>query len=344
MPAKLKKIIDTNIFKISVFIIFAVFSSYTVSCGASFLRTLPFVLVLPAVSTLFYNRKLLSAFACFVCAAIFLTVESTDILNTAIFSVFAFLFSGLGMLIKRFFVTAYVSARKRVFCLVTGIILLLIGVFSYSLVFGNPVSFAVNRAQNLDYIRNLYGKELSQAQNYTWYNMRDGRYYTNVSFTDTARMNADISSGKIAADGYSNYYEYKALSDRREELAQMFSENVKGDCAVRINTNETETYGDTTERENMVFDVAFYAQLAEKEAFEKACEKYITALSESGFVCKKINFYGGFADEFLYKLPAEYPFTITSESIGQSIQPFEEKAFDRYYNELDYADGWSYGE
>lgn len=340
--SKAKNLFNNNLFKISVFIIFAVFSSYTVSYGASFLRTIPFVFILPALSTLFYNRKLLSAFLCFVSCAIFLTVESTDVFGTIIFSLAAFLFAGLGILVKRFFVTAYVNEKKRIFCAVLGFVLLFAGIISYALVFGNPVSFAVNRARNVQYIEETYGKEAFRSENYTRFDAKTKRYYTNVSFTDISQMNADISFGEEVYDGYSNYYEYKYLSERREELASLFAENVKGECAVRINTSETETAADTLLNQDMVFDVAFYSQLTEKEDFAATCEKYLNALVQHGFECKKINFYGGFADEFLFKFSAQYPF-MYGEDMKNDIVPFEEAAFDRYYNELDYADGWGYG-
>lgn len=334
---------DTQIFKTAVFIIFAVFSSYTVSAGASFARTLPFVLILPAVSTLFYNKKILSSFLVLISCAIFLTVESSELYNTVLLSLTAFLFAMLGMLIKRFFVTAYVSTKKRTFCTVCGVVLTLCGIFSYSLVFGNPVSYFINRAANMDYIADTYGESFAVKANYTWYDPSDERYYTNISFSDMSEMNADISAREPVCDGYSNYYEYKYLSARRELIAKFFAENIKGDCAVRINPSETVTVAAEPDEREMVFDVAFYAQLTEKADFAAMCEKYVTALSGSDFVCKKINFYGGFADEFLYKFTAEYPFVYTAQDFEDKTVPFEEKAFDRYYNELDYADMWSYG-
>ena len=87
------------------------------------------------------------------------------------------------------------------------------------------------------------------------------RYFTNIRFSDESPMNARISvKNNIIIDGYHNYYEYKYMSERSQELsvilAESFKENVSVGCNIgetdiilAPNCEKTETYSE------MVFDI-----------------------------------------------------------------------------------------
>ena len=127
-----------------------------------------------------------------------------------------------------------------------------------------------------------------------------------------------------------------------EFLSSHFS---AGDFALRINVSGTEISATPETKaedvfDEMVFDIAFYSQLSEKDAFAEKCRGYAQALAGEGFEFKTVNFYGGFADEFLFSLSVPYG---ESTDVSENVTDFDGEVFERYYDELDYADGWSFG-
>lgn len=320
-------------------------SGYSVTKGAGILRTLPLVLLLPAAATFFYPKKTLAACAVFAVTLLFAVVESDDIPGALGLSAAALLFAAVGILIKRFFVTAAVSREKRNACAVCGGGLLLLGIVGYAVLFGNPVSALSARHADLSYLEATYGTEAPQAKK-TWYDAAERRYFTDVSFRDESPMEAEISSKAPIIDGYANYYEYRMLSARREEMVRLFAEAFpkKGAPAVRVNPRETEIAASPKSEpaafyDRMVFDIAFYDQITEADAFAKQCAQYAAALDDAGFVYGTLHFYGGFADAFAFTLTA-FP----GETLTQAlVQPFAEADFDRYDDGTDDADHWRRG-
>lgn len=331
--------------KLAVYILLVILSASTISSKMGIARTVPFVLIFPAVATFFYNKKLLTVLLSFVSALIFTLVGADNMLEAVALSAVSAGVAGLGILVKRFFITAYVRRENRAVFAVCGAVLFAVSAVFYAFVFGNPVTCLISGAQNREYIHSTYGEDAPEI-NYTYYDLSERRYFSNISFKDVSPMNADISASGTVFDGYSNYYEFKALSARREQLAKLLSEKFSpGEFAVRINVYETDlsVLPETQAQElfdGMVFDIAFYAQLTEKEAFAEKCGEYIKALSENGFSYRRINFYGGFADEFLYHIAYDRG---NGGDIFGLVRDFDGEVFDRYYDELDYAVGWSYG-
>lgn len=329
----------------AAYILLVVFASYTASKGAGFLRSLPFAVILPAAATLFYNKKLLTTGLVFVCSLVFLLVETEKITECIITALLFALIAGAGILVKRFFVTAYVSREKRIFCALSGAVILAAAVIFYCFLFGNPVSFMISRAGNLGYMEKTYGEKAPDTAE-TYYDFTQKRYFTNVNFADTSPVKAIISAKEPVYDGYSNYYEFVLLSERREEMAEFLSSHFSaGDFALRINVSGTEISATPETKaedvfDEMVFDIAFYSQLSEKDAFAEKCRGYAQALAGEGFEFKTVNFYGGFADEFLFSLSVPYG---ESTDVSENVTDFDGEVFERYYDELDYADGWSFG-
>lgn len=330
---------------IAAYILLIFLSSLSLIQSVGIWRMFPFIIIIPAAATFFYPKKIMTAAICSLLAFIFFITESGSAVNALISAAAAFIFACAGIMVKRFIVTAVVSKRKRVFCLICGVILFVISAAAYSFVFGNPFSAFSAEKTNKTYISQTYGED-SPDINYTYYSFPEKRYFTNVSFTDNSFISADISAyeGEIT-DGYSNYYEYKFLSARRQELARLLSQGFpKEQCAIRINIKETQISLSEINGEKyfpeMVFDIAFYEQLDNESVFAEKCRQYHDFLQENEFIFKKINYYGGYADDFKFEAAADYEF---DGEYTEIVKPFSEETFDRYYEELDYADHWKLG-
>jgi len=346
--AQQKNKIFKNIFPYAAYAILVALSTVFTTESAGILRTIPFVLVLPALATFFINKKLITVFLCFAIALCFGAVERYSVAQTVFNAVAAGAFAGIGILAKRFFVTACVAERLKKLMVLCGALLLIIGGAAYAFVFGNPVHAAIYAGKNAEYIKNIYGENAPEIR-YTHYDALSGKYFTNVGFTDETYMNADISlDGTEVYDGYSNYYEYKILSERRTEMSQLLTQRFPGSqFALRINMDETDISvcaADVNDPQkfygSMVFDLAFYGQLREKDAFADECRKYAEYLKSTGTIFAHFNYYGGFADEFLYEMAVPCGFEGDYTLLAKD---FEGETFNRYYEESDYIDGWSYG-
>jgi hypothetical protein len=91
----------------------------------------------------------------------------------------------------------------------------------------------------------------------------------------------------------------------------------------------------------MVFDVAFYSQLNTKEEFLSKCREYYDVILDGGFVFGKICFYGGFADDFLFEMTVEYG---KENDLASLVKDFSAETFERYYDDKDLYDHWSYND
>ena len=341
-----------SVLKFAVYALLLVASALCMNESRGFFRTLPAMLILPGMATLFYNKKTLTAALCFIITLILSAAENASVSAAAMTALSALIFASVSIFIKRLAVTAAVNIKKRRFCGVAATILFVTGIIVYALIFGNPVSFFLANYENSRYIAETYAEGAPRIC-YTYYDFDEGRWFTRVSFRDDAEMSADISVyGEKAetVDGYSNYYEYKYLSARRNELARLLSETASeqfGQCAVRINTEKTEIAAyPGADAENfysqMVFDIAFYDQLTDEASFSEKCRIYHEYIMSAGFDFGTINYYGGFADEFLFEASVKNGFEGEFGTLALA-EPFSENGFDRYYDESDYADHWSYG-
>ncbi|MBR5527887.1 MAG: hypothetical protein IKV97_02700 [Clostridia bacterium] len=331
-----------------IYILLVALSVMAMTESRGILRTFPFVLILPAVATFFVNKKLVTIFLCFA-TTLFLCFSEDINIGSAVFpALFAGIFSATGILSKRFFITAHIAQDKRKLFVFPGVLLLILGVAGYFAVFGNPISAFSAKNENIAYIEERYGEDAPNIR-HTYYDFSKKTYFTNVSFIDQTYMNADIGieNGKIY-DGYSNYYEYKLLSTRRNEMAKLLGGHfADGRFALRINTSQTDISASAKEAQEpqkfygkMVFDLAFYDQLRETEDFVNECERCAEYLKKAGIEFASVNYYGAFADEFLFEMNVPFGFDGDYSVLAED---FSGDTFERYYDESDYADGWYYG-
>ena len=341
----MNKIKNAALFLIYAFII--VLCAVTVSDMGGFFRTLPFVFVLPAAATFLYNRKTLTVILTFCAVFMVCSAQSENITQPLILSAISAVFAFLGIYVKRLIITAYVcdGKSKKLFCLILSVLISVICVFFYFSVFGNPVSALIYRADNVDYIEENYPEHDLSIKN-TVYDFSMKRYFTNIRFSDESPMNARISvKNNIIIDGYHNYYEYKYMSERSQELsvilAESFKENVSVSCNIgetdiilAPNCEKTETYSE------MVFDIYIGTQIFDEESFAVKCKDYFDAVKESGFEYKALKFYGGYAGEFHYEMTIPSDF---SGDFSEAVQPFNENHLVKREKEADYRQFWDFG-
>lgn len=333
---------------IIIYAVIIVVAAITVTETGGFFRTLPFVFVLPAVATLFYNKRLLTALLVFVATFLVSASVNGDMVQVLLLSAISAVFALVGIYAKRLIVTALVcdGKAKRTFCIIYAAAIFFVFSVSYFIFFGNPVSQLMASSDNRAYISENYGENEIKVGK-TIYNYSKNRYFTNITFTDESPMNADISvKNRTIIDGYNNYYEYKYMSQRAADLSRILSASFKEELGVGCNIGETdilfapnvsdvrEVYG------KMVFDVYFGTQTADEATFAKKCAEYKKAVDDSGFEYCALKFYGGFAGDFYYEMTAEAD--ISGEH-SQLVLPFNENHLVKRESEADYKEFWNYG-
>ena len=340
--AKTKKAVAIIIYALLI-----VLAAITVTDVGGFLRTLPFIFILPPVATLLYNKRLLTVLLTFV--AVFFVSSATfgSVTEALMLSVVSAIFSFVGIYVKRLIVTCVVcdGKAKKIFCIILSAVIAVISFGAYFCFFGDPVSAFSARNENIKYIGENYAENDINIGK-TTYSFSEKRYFTKVTFTDDALMNADISvKNNVIIDGYNNYYEYKYMSNRAEQLALILSESFREDFGIGCNTVESDIlfapnvkYEDTFDK--MVFDVYFGTQTADEAAFAKKCASYAEKVKESGFSHMALKFYGGFAGDFYYEMTVESDF---SGDLTSKVLPFNENHLVKRETEADYMDHWSYG-
>ncbi len=340
--AKTKKAVAIIIYALLI-----VFAAITVTDMGGFLRTLPLVFILPPIATLLYNNRKLTVLLTFV--AVFFVSSATlgKVAEAFMLSAVCAVFSFVGIYAKRLIVTSIVcdGKAKKIFCFILSAAIVFIGFTAYFCFFGNPVSVLSARSENLKYIGENYAENDINIGK-TTYSFSEKRYFTNVTFTDDALMNADISvKNRVIIDGYGNYYEYKHMSNRAEQLALILSESFREDFGIGCNIVESDIlfapnvkYDDVLDK--MVFDVYFGTQTPDEAAFAEKCASYAEKVKESGFSHMALKFYGGFAGEFYYEMTVESGF---SGDFASKVQPFYENHLVKRETEADYMDHWSYG-
>jgi hypothetical protein len=329
------------------YVLLIVLSAITLTNAGGFFRTIPFVLVLPALATFLYNKRELTSALTFLATFMVASAQSLDIKKAFLLSVAAFIFSFAGIYIKRLLITAYVCDGKarKIFCIILACAFLLIGSAVYFTLFGNPVSALVSRADNIAYIKENY-PERELEINETVYDFSHRRYFTNVSFMSDSPMNADISvKGGVIIDGYHNYYEYKYMSKRAQELSLIIYEAFRENTSVGCNIAKTDilfapnkTAGETYS--DMVFDIYFGTQTADESTFAGKCKEYCEAINEKGFEYGALKFYGGYAGEFYYEMTVPHDFP--TDFYG-NVLPFNEKHLVKRETEADYKEHWDFG-
>ena len=333
---------------LAIYILLLIGATASMLESSGIFRTLPLIFILPAVASIFYNKKRLTALLCFGLVLLFLLVESGSVKYAALQALIAFAFACIGIFIKRLVVTFFADSGKRVFVAILALILFAGSLFSYAFLFGNPAAQLAAHQKNISYLKESYA---SAAPNigYTYYNFDEKAYLTKVSFDEDVIMSAEICAKdeENVIDGYNNYYEYKYLSARSNILKTLLELKLPDETrAVRINIDETKITCAAIKDPDalcteMVFDIAFYSQLNTKEEFLEKCKEYYAVIEENGFVYGKINFYGGFADEFIFEMTVEYG---AENLLSELVKDFSAENFERYYSDEDLYDHWSYND
>ncbi len=327
---------------IYAFIIFI--ATFTLTEQRGFFRTLPFILILPAVATFFYNKKLLTVILCGILAMFFGLVDSSDIAVAALLAILAMIFSSIGIVSKRLFITGTLSETKRSICYILAVVLVVAGIVGYFGFFGNPVDLVGKHSDNVKYIRSAYPDETITIGK-TAFDFYDRTYYTSCKIIcGNTKIIADISAKSPPhSDKFRKYLEYTLLGERITELSRTIMSNLPGESVLIREVSVDESVALTSSltaddvRAHMSFDIAFIAQLTDISDFAKKCDEYIRALDSASFDYKTITFYGGFADE--YRFCAVYE---KSNDTPVSLSDIPKTAFDRDANVDDFCDGWRY--
>lgn len=345
---KSKTAIIKNILFIAVYTVLMIGATASMLESSGILRSLPLVFLLPAVATVFYNKKRLTAALTFVFVLFFILIEKGSVLFAVITALVALAFAAVGIFVKRLIVTLFVSDEKKIVVFVLAVLLFVACIFGYAYLFGNPFDAAAAQHDNLDYINETYGSAAPEVR-YTYYDFDEKAYMTKVSFSDDAIMSADICARdpENVIDGYNNFYEYTYLTARSNILKTLLELKLPDETrVVRVNIDDTKITGAALKDPDqlcgqMVFDIAFYSQLNTQEEFLEKCIEYTDVIRENGFVYGKINYYGGFASDFLFEMTVEYGF---DGELSSLVKDFSAENFDRYYDDEDFYDHWSYND
>ncbi len=327
--------------RVLIYAIIIFIATFTLSEQRGFFRTLPFVLVLPAVATLFYNKRTLTVILCGVLAMFFGLVDTADISDAVLTAIIAMIFAFAGILTKRLIVTGKLYSGRRLLCYSLSAVLVIIGTLGYFAYFGNPIGTVGNHNDNVKYIRATYPDE-DISIGATAYSFRDKTYYTSCKIDcGRSKIFADISANEPErTDRYRKYLEYTMLSDRITELSRTIMTGFPGESVIfreagfSRDVPLSQAVTPESVRAHMSFDIAFVAQITDIAEFEKKCAEYAEFLEKSSFEYKRITFYGGFADE--------YRFCAVYENNSVSVSEIPKTSFDKDANAEYFTHGWRY--
>lgn len=291
----------------ALYVIILVISQFFFRKSGGVLLTLPFCAVLPAVATVFYNRRLLTVLACSLLSLFFNLVSEKELMSAVSFAILAGAFAYAGIFVKRLIVTASLrSSGKRVLYLVSALLLCVAILVCYAGLFGNPISALKARAENLEYVEMQYLDGFDFKDGYTRYDFQSRKYVTTVYFSDGKEQTADISyqEGVISVDGIRDYYEEKLKESLRAEIYDA-ADIDEADLVVSAFSEDAIITPEISPSEVAPFavlEVRFRKELASDEAFARECEFFSEMLEEKGIVYSEMVFHGGFAGDDLYEL------------------------------------------
>ena len=343
-----KASIVKNVLFLAIYTLLMIGATASMLESSGILRTIPFVFILPAAATLFYNKKRLTCALVFVFVLFFALIETGSEKTAFLLALTALAFAFVGIFIKRLVVTFFVDNSKKAITALLSVVLFAASIVLYAFLFGNPFSAISAQNENLSYINESYGQSAPDVR-YTYYDFEEKAYMTKVAFSEDAVMSADICAKdpENVIDGYNNFYEHKYLTARSNILTSLFELEIPDETRlVRINIEDTKITGAAIKDPDalcaeMVFDVAFYSQLNTKEEFLSKCREYYDVILDGGFVFGKICFYGGFADDFLFEMTVEYG---KENDLASLVKDFSAETFERYYDDKDLYDHWSYND
>lgn len=332
-------------FGIAVILCFVAVYFTEITLGA--VATIPFILLLPALAFMVYQKPLhiigCSALAAFIFKCIFSAKASEIVLNVlfcaAMSSISVYTFKTFCDILKK-------KSKKKKAAVVFSILYiasLAIYILIYGTIFGNLSSKTLNR----EYLEKTY-PDKDFVIGSTYFSVSDFRYVTEFDFTAKERYRALVSAnddGSAAIDGYRDLAESELLNKELENFRKALSSFAyEGSDFVirpaRIDTDDIITSDSSvdTYRDLMCYEIALYYQYSTEDQFIEECKSYIAHLDKyDSLRYKSIRFYGfsnNDSDDFTYTLDYEYG----SEKFES--KPFDKKNYERYFSEKDTHKYW----
>ena len=246
-----------------------------------FARTLPFLLILPPVATLFRNYKALTAAVLALCAFVCARADDLSLQHALLFALLSGLIAAVGMLVKRFLVTARVNREKRKISVIAAVALTIVGLSLHVAVFGQPFGYFAEKNFDARYLAETYAPaENPPRVGNTYYNPFAARYESKITFSDgeTVKNALFYRDAEGISDGYRAYHEARVLKEKRDELmlrlAEKFPEYMFTVEGVSVETDAVidEKSGVAELERNMVFSISFYTQFPNEETYEAVCD------------------------------------------------------------------------
>ncbi len=316
------------------------------------IATFPFILILPGLAYLIYEKIWHITGFCAIAAFVFKCVFSSEIKEILAFTVFCVVLGAVSAMVFeqiRNIAFKKKKGKNTVLKFLVFVACFVIYIFFYGTIFGNLTS---NRL-NTEYLEKTYPDEQFLTGS-TYYSYADGCYVTEFGFTAKERYKALVSvdkngnkasDGFASIDGYRDHIKYEILNIGQNNIRSALSTFVYegSDYVIRNRTVDTgdvltssSTYAEY--RDKTCFEIALYYQFDTKEAFEEMCRSYIEHLDKyESVVYKEIIFYGfddGENEDFAYTLNH----TFGSDEIKSTA--FDSSSYSRYFSEKDTHKYW----
>ena len=327
-------------FCIAVILCFASAYLSEITLGAA--ATIPFILILSAAAYFVYAKPLriaaLTALSAFIVKCVYSADTKTVLIFMAMCAVLSFISAQTARFIYETFVLHKAKKAKAIVFALLFVVSFVFYIMIYGTIFGNLSSKSVNRA----YIENTYTQDDLRIGS-TYYSFSDKRYVTQFSFTARERYSALVSADsetEAPIDGYRDLKKNEimnvVLADIRSALSTFAYEGE--DFAIRNGSYDPSLAVDGDISFGMTFEIGLRYKFRDGAAFEKMCKSYIDHLKlydNVGF--GKLIFYGfdeSDSDKFAYTLEYAYG------SADIKSKPFDDKSFDKYFDEKDTHKYW----
>ena len=257
--------------------------------AGGFWRTLPFLLVLPPLAVSFWNHKTVTVLILTVSGFVCARLDDYGTAQSVLFALGTGFLSAIGILIKRFVITARVGDGRKKISVIGAVLLAVAGLLFDAFLLGTPFAYGSAHGTAKRYYAETY-KSGEVRVLYTAYTPFSHRFESTLAFTDgntakTARFYRDENG---LFDGYRAYHEARLLSQKRDEWTKLLSEafpdyvfTVEG---VSIDTEKTLDASARAEdfENDMTFTVSFYTQFPDKQTYERVCGEMRETLMGKG--------------------------------------------------------------
>ena len=330
--------------------IICLFAAYLSEKTLGAVATIPFILILPGIASLFYPKPLHLTGLCALGAFIFKCIFASDIKDILIFMLITMLF---GTVSAYFFtsVKEFVITKKKNIKSIISAVLFVLSVVIYINLHGTFFGNLSSEKVNTKYLENTYPDEQFLISS-TYYSPTDRCYVTEFGFTSKERYSALVSTGNskdssdvAQIDGYRDNAEYEILERGKSGITTALSTFAYegSDYVIRNKSLETNdiltaasSYSEYMDKTN--YEIALYYQFDTAEAFENMCRDYAEHLAKYESVnYNSITFYGfdgSDKKDFSYTLTCKYG---ASEF---SAKEFDSSSYSRYFDEKDTHKYW----